>query len=101
MHTHRSNPPDADRLLSLAEVARKLGVSPVSIFRWGKSGLKQGPGRITLRLTRVGGRWRVAQSDLEAFLTRLNSDTDEASPPRARRADAHVDRELDRLLGPV
>ena len=86
----------------LAEAARQLGVHCATLMRWSQRGTLGSDGqRHTLRLQRVGGRWRGAQSDIDAFLSELNSRGKGESPPRTRRADAHVERELDRILGPV
>lgn len=49
-------------LVSVAELARRLGVSPRSIWRWTSAGKLPQP----LRLSKRTVRWRWA--DVEAFL---------------------------------
>lgn len=55
-----------DRLLTVPEAAERLRVSEWSIRRWLRSGRLKG--------VRIGGSragWRVRESELEAFLKRL------------------------------
>lgn len=94
---------DDDLPLPLATAARSIGVAPVSVFRWGKIGLKLGDERIFLELFRRGGRWTVRPSALAAFLERLNQRDQQAAAPaprttaaRSRAAEA-AERELDAL----
>ncbi len=63
-----------DELLGAAEVARRLGVGLVTVYRWCRQG----------RLTcfKLGKAWRIRRSALEAFLRR-------AERPRQAGAAAH------------
>jgi excisionase family DNA binding protein len=55
--------PDSDMvdpLLSVGQVAQRLDVQPVTVYRWCRSG--------RLRCLKPGKAWRIRQADLEAFL---------------------------------
>ena len=51
-----------DKLLSLQEVAQQTGMSEKTIRRWIKSG--------ELPAIELGGRYRIARSDLQEFLSK-------------------------------
>lgn len=50
-----------DQFLPLTSVAARLAVSVKTLRRWGKTG--------QLPMRKMGGRWKVAQSDLDAMIT--------------------------------
>ncbi|HEU5001430.1 MAG TPA: helix-turn-helix domain-containing protein [Actinomycetota bacterium] len=54
------------KLLSVAEVARVMRVSNMTVYRLIRSG--------TLPAQRVGNRYRVRESDVEAYLRNAYSD---------------------------
>lgn len=56
--------------LSCAAIAKQYGCSAVSVRRWILTGC--GPHR--LHAVRVGGHWKVAIADMEAFVAALTAD---------------------------
>lgn len=74
-------------------LAKALGVHVSTIFRWGSP---KGVRGHRLRLTRIGGRTHVLQSDLETFLDALN---DRPTAPREivreQMPSSKVEAELD------
>ena len=65
-----------ERFLTLSEVRAMLNVSRATVWRWTENGLK---------VVRVGNVTRVRESDLQAFLSRHESDGVSAN---AKQADA-------------
>lgn len=65
---------DSERLLSVAEVARRLDVSEETVRRWLREGRLPG-----YRLG--GGRsgWRISESDLAEFLRSTRHEPDKTS----------------------
>lgn len=75
---------DGEKLLPLNEAAHRLGrrISRASWWRWATSGVR---GHI-LRLTRVGGRLMVRESDLSKWIAEINGEpahTPRTGPQRA------------------
>lgn len=74
-------------------LAKDLGVHVSTIFRWGSP---KGVRGHRLRLTRIGGRTHVLQSDLETFLNAINERTDSVTElPREKMSSSRVEAELD------
>lgn len=74
-------------------LAKDFGVHVSTIFRWGSP---KGVRGHRLRLTRIGGRTYVLQSDLETFLNALNERTDSVTElPQERMSSSRVEAELD------
>jgi MerR family transcriptional regulator, light-induced transcriptional regulator len=69
------------RTLTLSEVAERLGVHYMTAYRYVRTG--------QLIATRIGGRWRVAPSDLAAF------ERDRSIPPARGRRRARDDGAVD------
>lgn len=92
---------------NVAEIARRLGVTPQSVGRWITHGSR--PARrsgkkaksIRLAATRLPGGWAIREEDLEAFQAQLTEAwisptvADTLEPPRER--DRRLDREIERL----
>jgi hypothetical protein len=81
---------DAVRPITLAHVAREVGVNPCTVFRWGHDGLSKDGARIRLRMGKIGGRWMVYPADLAAFFDRLNAghEAETARSPSSRTPSA-------------
>jgi excisionase family DNA binding protein len=78
----------ADQSITLNEAAEKLGVHYMTAYRYVRTG--------RLEATKVGGEWRVSQSDLDAFVAAASAPTPSSSG-RITRVDYHHRLE-DRLL---
>ena len=65
--------------LSIAQIARREGVHPATVFRWITDGLRL-PEKLVVKLPaqKRGGRLKVLESDLEAFFSQLNAARDGA-----------------------
>ncbi len=65
---------DDCRLLTLSELARRVGVDPSTPWRWRQVGaLCRATGkRIRLRAKQIGGCWFVSEEDWQQFLAELN-----------------------------
>jgi hypothetical protein len=59
--------------VSLCKAARMLGVSPKSIARWARVGVRG----VVLPTVRIGGRVFVLNADLDAFIVATNYKPDE------------------------
>jgi hypothetical protein len=57
-----------DARLSLCNVARTLGVSPKSVARWARIGVRG----VILPTVRIGGRVYILRADLDEFLAATN-----------------------------
>jgi len=66
--------PAADPLLRPAEVAERVGVRPETVLRWIRA--RQIPA-IRLGPRGPGGHYRIRTSDLNAFIARRTTGTDE------------------------
>lgn len=77
--------------LSLSKVARLIGVSLPSVWRWCLNGVR---GR-KLRSVHVGGRRYVLRDDLAEFL-RAGDPSPSPTPSTLKRAES-AERELERL----
>ena len=74
-------------------LAKDLGVHVSTIFRWGSPNGVRGH---RLRLTRIGGRTHVLQSDLETFLDALNNrPTTTSEIVKERMPPSKIEAELD------
>lgn len=49
-----------ERLYSVAEAAAVMGISPLTLGDWLRAGKITG--------TKIGRKWRIAESDLQAFI---------------------------------
>ena len=108
-----TDPPDLpNELLTVGQVCKRLPgargncrTSPATVTRWVIAGCPSVAGeRVKLRATRAGGRWLIAEGDLQAFFSALAEPGPTTSPAavakrtsdqrgRAARAAA---RELER-----
>jgi len=85
---------ESDDLLTLSEAARTVPrpVSPSTIFRWHRSGIRARNGeRVRLEAMRYGGRLFVARGELENFarrLARADAAADDAEDDQRARATA-------------
>lgn len=66
-----------DRWLSVEEIARHLGVSKESIYRW----LERGK----IPAHRVGRQWRFSSKEVDEWVRRGESAEDDQSPGKPRR----------------
>lgn len=66
-----------DRWLSVEEIARHLGVSKESIYRW----LERGK----IPAHRVGRQWRFSAKEVDEWVRRGESAEDDQSPGKSRR----------------
>lgn len=79
----------SDPLLPVSEIVARLPgsrgarrVHPATVTRWIVSGCAARDGtRVWLAATRVGSRWLVRESDLEAFFAALGAGTSTNSTP--------------------
>lgn len=78
---------DNSTFLSAGDISARLGVATCTITRWCAAGvaLRNG-GRLRLRATAVGGRWRVEPADLDRFLADLTADKTGETAPRNAKA---------------
>lgn len=74
----RHNAVGPDARVSLSNAARILGVSPQSVARWTRVGVRG----VVLPKIRVGGRTFVLKSDLDAFIGAINTDPNQRKGPR-------------------
>jgi hypothetical protein len=97
MITLRSSEVGPEARVSLCKAARMLGVTPKSIARWARVGVRG----VILPTVRVGGRVFVLNADLDAFLAAINREPGERTssapvvPLKGRRiasAEAALDR---------
>jgi hypothetical protein len=93
----RPNAIGPDARVSLSKAARMLGVSPKSIARWARVGVRG----VILPTVRVGGRVFVLNADLDAFLAAINREPGQQAPSapivsltgrRIASAEAALDR---------
>lgn len=61
--------------LKIAEICEKYRVSHETVRRWHKTGVKLYGNYVRLRAVKVGGTWRVRESELEHFLRGLQPPT--------------------------
>jgi excisionase family DNA binding protein len=92
------------KLLTAAVVAERADVNLTTVYRW----ITQGVRGLRLAATMVGGSWRVAEANLDAFLAELTRRATAGSPapvftagqsPAAQRARSDAAREELRRLG--
>lgn len=86
-------------LLTIAQVSKSLpartgskssGLAPSTVVRWVQSGVPARNGeRVKLAAVRVGGRWMIRQTDLDAFFEALAATEPTATlPTKKRRTEA-------------
>ncbi len=81
--------------MSIAQAARALGVSPVSISRW----IHHGVGGRRLASFLLGGRRRIYVDEIRKFAT-SSDNTNTPMPASVEVSRKCADEKLDRLLAP-
>lgn len=86
----------AGDLLSLPDLARRVGLHPSAVFRWAQRGFSDGAGgRIRLECLRRGRCWITSQAAYVRFLARHPHNTAEPTSPAPRspaeRRKGHAD----------
>jgi predicted DNA-binding transcriptional regulator AlpA len=96
------DPPQAT--LSLADVAKREGVTRLTVWHWVNRGIIKRGVKVQLGARLVGGRWRVTEEQLEAFHDTINDlaralvlELPPKTPNTRRLEIERACRELDRL----
>lgn len=87
--------------ISIAEAGEVCGIKSHTVRSWITYGVRVGSGRVKLAAIRIGGRFRIPRSELEAFISACNPGEKirELTPSEYRR-NAEADRdELAARLG--
>jgi excisionase family DNA binding protein len=79
-----------EKLLTVNDAARLLGVHSSTIFRW----QLRGCGGHKLRMLKAGGARRIALSDLQDFIKRTTCAADGDPPQFSMRSPARRERDL-------
>ncbi|WP_019885891.1 helix-turn-helix transcriptional regulator [Streptomyces purpureus] len=79
-NSNMASPPSGDRLVTPAETARRLGISPGTLRNWGAAG--KGPRRYRMSPD-YGGRVRYSEHEVDAFIEHVKTGA-LARPPKSR-----------------
>ena len=70
-------------------------VSPATIFRWHRKGVKVGNERVKLRVLRIGAKLYSTEEDVQAFIAAQNP-PDDAQDSEDQPRDAATERRLEK-----
>lgn len=74
---------EGDKYVPLSAVAARLGVSVKTVRRWRATG--------EMRMCKFGGRWKVADSEVEAYIARATHQSPPDPPPLVNAGAAAAD----------
>jgi hypothetical protein len=69
-----------DGLLTIGEVAGRVGKDPKTVWRWVRFGIKSRGTVVRLMAIKIGREWMVNPADLAGFLRRLTDASVLAAP---------------------